>query len=117
MPTKIFFGDEGASPEDLLALDCTPEEIRTIKNVLPLMRFSFLVKRPGGSVICRFDLSAAKEKIAVISGRRATYNLMLRLIEQHGEQPEQWVPHYERQAPLVADDPTLLQSEREKEAA
>lgn len=117
VPTKIFFGDEGASPEDLIALDCTPEEIRTVKHVLPLMRFSFLVKRPGGSVICRFDLSAAKEKIAVISGRRATYNLMLRLIERHGEQPEQWVPHYEHQAPLMADDPTLVEAEHEREAA
>ena len=117
VPTKIFFGDEGASPDDLLALDCTPEEIRTIKHVLPLLRFSFLVKRPGGSVICRFDLSDAREKIAVISGRRATYNLMLQLIDRHGERPEQWVPHYERQAPLVADDPTLIQPEPKKKAA
>ena len=31
--------------------------------------------------------------------------------------PEQWVPHYEHQAPLMADDPTLVEAEREKEAA
>jgi type IV secretion system protein VirB4 len=115
VPTKIFFGDEGASGEDLAALDCTPEEIRAVKQMLPLMRFSFLIKRPGGSVICRFDLSAAKEKVAVISGRRATYNLMRRLIEQHGERPQDWVPHYEREAPRLAENPTAVEQRLERE--
>ncbi|HTC07281.1 MAG TPA: type IV secretion system protein VirB4 [Acetobacteraceae bacterium] len=117
VPTKIFFGDEGASPEDLTALDCTPEEIRAVKQVLPLMRFSFLIKRPSGSVICRFDLSAAREKVAVISGRRATYSLMLRLIEQYGDRPEDWVPHYECDAPHLAEDPTGIQQTPETEMA
>ncbi len=114
VPTKIFFGDEGASPEDLATLDCTAQEVTAVKHALPLMRYSFLIKRPGGSVICRFDLSAAREKVAVLSGRLATYGLMLRLIEEHGERPESWVPHFEREAPLVVDDPLLQREVPEK---
>ena len=43
------------------------------------------------------------DKIAVISARRATYDLMNRLIARHGVQPEAWVPHFERMAPAVVD--------------
>jgi type IV secretion system protein VirB4 len=65
------------------------------------------MKRPGGSVLCRFDLSGMRDKIAVISARRATYDLMNRLIARFGPEPEAWVPHYERLAPDIADQPTV----------
>jgi hypothetical protein len=42
---------------------------------------------------------------------------MLRLIEQHGDRPEEWVPHYEREAPRLAEDPNAIQQEPEKEPA
>ena len=105
VPTKIFFGDESAVVDDLADLDLTPQEIRVVKNTLPLMRHSFLIKRPGGSVICRFDLSPIRHHVAVLSGRAKTYELMLRLIERFGDRPEDWVPHFEREAPLIASKP------------
>ena len=106
VPTKIFFGDEGADPDDLAALDLTPQEIRVVKQTLPLMRHAFLIKRPGGSVICRFDLGAIRHHVAVLSGREATYGLMLRLIDRYGGRPEDWVPAFKEQAPGAVETPS-----------
>lgn len=112
IPTKIFFGDESASRVDLVdELGLTEAEYLAVTQQLPNMRHTFLIKRPGGSVLCRFDLSGAKDKIAVVSGRRATYELMNRLVAQHGSDPQAWVPHFERLAPGVVDAPTLQHAE------
>ena len=112
VPTKIFFGDESASRADLVdELGLTEAEYLAVTQQLPNMRHTFLIKRPGGSVLCRFDLSGARDKIAVVSGRRATYELMNRLVAQHGPDPEAWVPYFERLAPGVVDAPTLQQAE------
>ena len=82
-------------------------EFEAVTQVLPTRRHTFLMQRPGGSVLCKFDLSGAREKIAVLSARRATYDLMNRLIAEHGDEPQAWVPHFERMAPHVVDTPTL----------
>lgn len=112
IPTKIFFGDESASRADLVdELGLTEAEYLAVTQQLPTLHHTFLIKRPGGSVLCRFDLSGAKDKIAVVSGRRATYELMNRLVAQHGSDPEAWVPHFERLAPSVVDAPTLQPAE------
>jgi len=86
-------------------------EFLAVTRQLPNMRHTFLVKRPGGSVPCRFDLSGAREKIAVISARRASHELMNRLISRHGPDPESWVPHFERLAPDLVDRPTDARQE------
>ena len=44
-------------------------EFLAVTRQLPNLRHTFLMKRPGGSVLCRFDLSGARDKIAVISAR------------------------------------------------
>lgn len=107
VPTKILFGDDTASRADLVdGLGLTEAEYLAVTQQLPNLRHTFLVKRPGGSVLCRFDLSGARDKIAVISGRRSTYELCNRLIARHGADPAEWVPHFERLAPDVADAPT-----------
>ena len=109
-PTKIFFGEETASRADLVdGMGLTEAEYLAVTQQLPNLRHTFLIKRPGGSVLCRFDLSGARDKIAVVSGRRSTYELMRRLIARHGPDPEAWVPHFERQAPSVASDPSREQ--------
>lgn len=112
IPTKIFFGDDSASRVDLVdELGLTEAEYLAVTQQLPNLKRTFLIRRPGGSVLCRFDLSGAKDKIAVISGRRATYDLMNRLIARHGSDPEAWVPHFERLAPGIVDAPTIGQLE------
>jgi type IV secretion system protein VirB4 len=107
IPTKIFFGDESARREDLVdGMGLSEAEFLAVTQQLPNMRHTFLMKRPGGSVLCRFDLSGACDKIAVISARRATHELMNRLIARHGPEPEAWVPHFEQLAPGIVDQPT-----------
>jgi type IV secretion system protein VirB4 len=113
IPTKIFFGDQDASRSALIdGFKLTEAEFEAVNSKLGLLKHAFLLKRPGGSVICRFDLSRRKDQIAVISGRRATYELALELRRKYGEAPELWVPHYEREAPLVVDDPQLQTREK-----
>lgn len=117
IPTKIFFADDSASRADLIdGMGLTEAEFLAVTETLPNMQHTFLLKRPGGSVLCRFDLSGIKDKIAVISARSKTYDLMNRLIAQHGAEPEAWVPAFERLAPSVAADPTA-QPAGEREAA
>ena len=107
IPTKIFFADDSASRADLIdGMGLTEAEFLAVTETLPNMRHTFLLKRPGGSVLCRFDLSGIADKIAVISARSKTYDLMNRLIARHGAEPEAWVPHFERLAPSMAADPT-----------
>ena len=86
----------------------TEAEFLAVTQQLPLMRHSFLIKRPSGSVLCRFDLSGLRDKVAVISGRRSTYALSNRLIARHGADPRDWVPHFEIQAPGLSDDPSTI---------
>jgi len=109
IPTTIFFGDEAASRADLIdAMGLTEAEYLAVTRELPAMRRAFLLKRPSGSVLCRFDLGGMQDKLAVISARTKTYELMQRLIARHGDRPEEWVPIFERLAPGLADDPTTL---------
>ncbi len=110
IPTKIFFADQGATRADLIeGLGLTEAEFLAVTEILPNKRHTFLLHRPGGSVLCRFDLSGAKDKVAVISARKSTYDLMNRLIARHGSDPEAWVPHFEQLAPSIAADPTTEQ--------
>ena len=108
MPTKEFFGDRQAQAVDLIeGFNLTPQEFRIVKNVLPSIRYSFLVKRPDSSFIAVNDMSGIPGKVAVLSGRRATYDLCRALREKYGERSNLWVPHYEVLAPKVVDDPLL----------
>lgn len=108
-PTKIFFGDETASHADLVdGMGLTEAEYLAVTQQLPNLRHAFLIKRHGGSVLCRFDLSGMRDKIAVISGRRSLYDLSNRLIARHGADPQAWVPHFEAQAPGLSDDPSTI---------
>jgi len=112
VPTKIFFGDDSASRADLVdGMGLTEAEFLAVTQQLPNMRHTFLVKRPTGSVLCRLDLGGVPHLIPFVSGRRGTYELMNRLIARHGARPELWVPHFEREAPHVAAEPTIVRTE------
>ena len=109
IPTKAFFADQDASRKDLVegGFNLTEAEFEAVGTKLGTMKHAFLLKRPGGSTICRFDLSRRPDQIAVISGRKSTYELAVRLRKRYGPAPELWVPHFEREAPLIVDDPPL----------
>lgn len=106
--TKVFFGDTGANEATLIdGFSLTPKEFHIVKYILPTMRHAFLKKMPGRSLICRNDLSAIGGKVAVLSGRRATYDMALLLRAKYGTEARLWTPHFERLAPLVVKDPHL----------
>ncbi len=113
IPTKIFFSDQDASAKSLIdGFKLTTAEFEAVTSKLSTMKHAFLMKRPGGSTICRFDLGRRPDQIAVISGRRSTYELALDLRRKYGEEPQLWVPHFERLAPGLVDDPQLQRKEK-----
>jgi type IV secretion system protein VirB4 len=113
-PTKIFFGDEEASADELIdGLGLTVPEYKAVTQILPRMQHAFLIKRPGASVICRNDLSKALAQVSVLSGRDATYELMRDLQATHGRAPEQWVPLFEEAAPQLSKKPRVRRREQE----
>lgn len=69
------------------------------------MRHALLVKRPDSSFIARNDLSGVADHVTIMSGRRSTFDLLCLLRERYGYASEDWVPHYQRLAPRVVDDP------------
>jgi type IV secretion system protein VirB4 len=108
IPTKIFFRDGSAAADELCTgLGISEAEHRMVTEGLP--RHGFLVSRPGGSFVGRLDLSGMREHVAVLSARKATYDLMVRLRARYGQEPEAWVPHFEREAPILAENPLLVE--------
>jgi type IV secretion system protein VirB4 len=114
IPTKCYFADADAHPEDLAEMGLSYPEINAVRGtdasrpILASRRHQFLMKRPGWSGIVTFDMGKRPDMIAVISGRDATYNLMLELKQQYGPAPQQWVPHFQRIAPGIVDRPPII---------
>lgn len=123
IPTKILFADSAARQEHFVgglgtaSLGVGEAVWRTVKEDLPNRAHTFVVHRPDGAFLARYDLSGMPGKAAVLSARASTYALMRRLQAQHGTAPEAWVPHFEREAPGIVDDPTDARGERAAAAA
>lgn len=106
VPTSIYFGDAGASYDTFVHGEkLTEAEFEVLTEVLPNKAHSFLLKRPGFSAVCTFDLSGAMEHVAVLSAREKTYGFMRHLQTLHGRDPAAWVPRYMQEAPRLAADP------------
>lgn len=54
----------------------------------------FLLKQGDQSIAIDMDLAGMEDYVAVLSGKRNTLRLMERLIRQHGDAPEAWLPHF-----------------------
>lgn len=97
-PTKIFFPNPDADyAEYTEGFNLSDREFRLIKEELQPGSRAFLVKQNHVSVVARLDLQGFDWELAVISGRTANVQLMHRLIERHGPDPRDWLPHF-RQA-------------------
>ena len=88
-------------------LSCTPGEFRVIKQEMAAEGWSVLIKREGAgevvaeggraasaSVLCRFDLSALPEYVAVLSGTTKSVALARSIRAERGEDPAVWLPHF-----------------------
>lgn len=100
--------EDGAGPMGN-GLGCTPGEYRVVKQEMAAEGWSVLIKRESGgegmaeggqaastSVLCRFDLSAMPEHVAILSGRTKTVALARRVRAEVGEDPAVWLPVFWR---------------------
>jgi type IV secretion system protein VirB4 len=94
-PTKIFFPNVDANELDYVeGFGLTEREFKLIKEQLEPGARQFLVKQGHHSVVCELDLKGFEAELNVISGRMAQVQRMQRLIEQWGDAPAEWLPHF-----------------------
>jgi type IV secretion system protein VirB4 len=96
-PTKICFPNPDATLEDYATdagLNLTEREYRLIKQDIPSGSRMFLVKQGHNSVVAKLDLKDFDAELAVLSARTGNIERMQRLIERHGEDANEWLPHF-----------------------
>lgn len=100
-----YCGNEAGDGPFGNGLGCTPGEFRVVKQEMAAEGWSVLIKREaagettseGGqassaSVLCRFDLSAMPEYVAILSGNTKSVALARRIRAEVGEDPAVWLP-------------------------
>ncbi|HEY2274790.1 MAG TPA: VirB4 family type IV secretion/conjugal transfer ATPase, partial [Steroidobacteraceae bacterium] len=91
--TKVFFPNADASADEYCGgFGLSEREFRLIKEQLEPGSRSFLVKQGHHSIVCRLDLQGFEGELAVISGRARHLERLQRLLEEHGGDPERWLP-------------------------
>lgn len=97
--TQIFLPNLKATPLYREVFMLTEREFNLVKTTDPATRF-FLVKQDNDGVIARIDLSGMDETIRVLSARADTAIIMDQIMEEVGDDPDDWLPiFYERSAP------------------
>ena len=97
--TQIFLPNLRATPiyRDVFML--SEREFNLVKTTDPSTRY-FLVKQDNDGVIARIDLSGMEDTIRVLSARAETAILMDDIIDEVGDDPDDWLPiFYERSKP------------------
>jgi type IV secretion system protein VirB4 len=95
-PTQIFLPNPRANEEDYCkGFGLSHHELTLIRELTPQSR-CFLIRHGTDSVVARLDLTGLDDYIAVLSGRTETVQLMHKLIENYGDTPDQWLPHFQR---------------------
>lgn len=93
--TIFLFPNPGASiKEHRDGLGLSQRETNLIKTDLPEGSGMFLLKQGRHSVVLKLPLAGMDEDLAVLSARTSNLELMDRLIEQYGEDPDAWVSHF-----------------------
>jgi type IV secretion system protein VirB4 len=94
--TQIFLPNLRATAMYRDVFMLTEREFNLVKTTDPSTRF-FLVKQDNDGVIARIDLNGMGEIISVLSARAETVILMDEIINEVGEDPDDWLPiYYER---------------------
>lgn len=97
--TQIFLPNLKATPLYREVFMLTEREFLLVKTTDPSTRF-FLVKQDNDGVIARIDLGGMDETIRVLSARADTAIMMDQIMEEVGDDPDDWLPiFYERSAP------------------
>ncbi|WP_213956774.1 VirB4 family type IV secretion/conjugal transfer ATPase [Variovorax sp. dw_954] len=94
-PTKILFPNPEADYKEYTeGFNLTDREFALIKQELEPGSRQFLIKQNHISVVAQLDLTGFDDALHVISGRTSNVRLMQQLIDIHGPQPDQWLPHF-----------------------
>lgn len=94
-PTLILFPNPQADRKEYREyLGLSEREFRLIKTDLPEGCGMFLLKQGRHSTVVRLPLDGMDDDMAVLSARTTNLALMDRLISQYGEDPDDWVPHF-----------------------
>lgn len=96
--TMFLFPNPGAKrAEHRDGLGLSERETNLIKTDLPEGSGMFLLKQGRHSVVLKLPLAGMDDDLAILSARASNLELMDRLIEQHGEDPDQWAIHFNEQ--------------------
>ncbi len=89
--TQIFLPNLKATSVYRTAFMLSEREYNLIKTTDPSLRY-FLIKQGVNAVVARVNLSGMDNIINVLSGRTDTILLVQKLREEHGDDPEIWLP-------------------------
>jgi len=95
--TQIFLPNLRATPAYRNIFMLSEREFSIVKSTDPSTRF-FLVKQDNDGVVARLDLSGMDSLIQVLSGRNDTVAMLDKIIDEHGEDPQDWLPIFYQKA-------------------
>lgn len=97
--TQIFLPNLKATEIYRQVFMLSEREFNLVKTTDPGTRF-FLVKQDNDGVIARIDLGGMDDVIRVLSARAETIVMMDEIIDEVGDDPDDWLPiYYERSRP------------------
>lgn len=94
--TKLFLGNPSAQESlycDLFGL--TPRELDLVKSWKKGRR-EVLIKHGNQSVVAKLDLGGLDQHLDILSARTSSIEVMEEAIAAHGENPDLWVPEFQR---------------------
>jgi len=95
--TKIFLPNPGADHKAYVeGFKCTEAEYNVIRRLGEKSR-KFLVKQGNQSIVAELNLRGFNRELAVLSGNAATSLLCERIVAEHGEDPDVWLPIFHKQ--------------------
>lgn len=102
--TKIFLPNPGADRKAYVdGFKCTDAEYNVIRHLGEKSR-KFLIKQGNQSIVAELNLRGFNKELAVLSGNAATSLLCERLVAEHGENPENWLPVFHKQLEELYDE-------------
>jgi type IV secretion system protein VirB4 len=92
-PTKVLFPNADARMSDYIdGLGLNEREYSLVKTDLTPGSRRFLVKQGREGVVAELDLKGLDAEMKVLSGRSTTLRELQSIVEELGNDPEQWLP-------------------------
>lgn len=96
--TYVFMPNPKADRADYVdGFHLTEREYQLIKEDMAPGSRRFLVKQGQNSVVAELNLKGFDDELAIISGTTDNVHLMTEIIEQHGDDPDVWLPIFHEQ--------------------